>query len=81
MRRPEKTREEIADAFHVNKSEIDRLLGCGRPTAVKIFNSASDMDARELGANYFNRNTVRLTSVLKVAGISEQELKQKVQTA
>jgi hypothetical protein len=79
MTRLKKTREEIAESFHVNKSEIDRLFGCGRPTAVKIFNSASDIDARELGANYFNRSTVRLTSVLKVAGISEQELKQKVQ--
>lgn len=79
MTRLKKTREEIAGSFHVNRSEIDRLLGCGRPTAVKIFNSASDMDARELGANYFNHSTVRLTSVLKVAGISEQELKQKVQ--
>jgi len=79
MRRPEKTREEIAEAFHVNKSEIARLLGCGWPTAVKIFNSASDLDARELGANYFDHGTVRLTSVLKVTGISEQELKQKVQ--
>ena len=79
MTRLKKTREEIAESFHVNRSEIDRLLGCGRPTAVKIFDSASDIDARELGANYFNRSTVRLTSVLKVAGISEQELKQKVQ--
>lgn len=79
MARREKTRAEISNAFHVNKSEIDRLLGCGRPTALKIFNSASDMDAKELGANYFNHSTVRLTSVLKVAGISEQELKQKVQ--
>lgn len=79
MRRPEKTREEIAEAFHVNKSEIARLLGCGWPTAVKIFNSASDLDTRELGANYFDHGTVRLTSVLKVTGISEQELKQKVQ--
>lgn len=79
MTRLKKTREEIAGSFYVNKSGIDRLLGCGRLTAIKIFNSASDIDARELGANYFNRSTVRLTSVLKVAGISEQELKQKVQ--
>ena len=78
MARREKTRVEISNAFTVNKSEIDRLLECGRVTAEKIFNSASQTDLHELGANYFDRRKVRLTSVLKAAGISEQEMKAKV---
>ena len=77
-RRREKTRAEIAAAFYVNRSEIDRLLECGRVTAEKIFNSARLTDMHELGANYFDHNKVRLSSALKAAGISEQEMKAKV---
>lgn len=78
MPRREKTREEIANSFHVNRAEIARLLDCGMVTARKIFTSASERDAKELGANYFNPGKVRLTSVLKAAGISEEEMKAKV---
>ena len=47
-------------------------------TAEKIFNSARMADMHELGSNYFNHRTVRLTSVLKAAGISEEEMREKI---
>jgi hypothetical protein len=74
-----KTRFEISQSFHVNEAEVERLLECGRTTAGKIFDVARLTDMHELGANYFDHRKVRLTSVLKAAGISEREMKEKIQ--
>lgn len=79
MARRKKTRLEISQAFHVNEAEIERLLECGRASAVRIFISAQRTDKHELGDNYFNPRKVRLTSVLKAAGITEQEMREKIQ--
>lgn len=79
MAKRRKTRFEISQSFHVNETEVERLLECGRTTAEKIFNVARLADMRELGANYFDHRKVRLKTVLKAAGISEEEMKEKIQ--
>ena len=78
MAKRRKSRYEISRSFHVNQTEVERLLECGMTTAEKIFNSARMADMHELGSNYFNHRTVRLTSVLKAAGISEEEMREKI---
>lgn len=69
-----KTVEQLKKSLYLNKTEINRLFGCGKYAAEKCFNSAQKMDARELKDNYFNFSKVRMSSVLKVLGITEAEM-------
>lgn len=78
MSRRKKTIHEIATSFHVNLSEIARLFGCGAAMADKIFVKAKKIDYTELQENYLDSNKVRLTTVLKVMGISEEEFQRKI---
>ncbi len=78
MSRRKKTIHEIATSFHVNLSEISRLFGCGAAMANKIFVRARAIEWEELHENYLDSNKVRLTTVLKVMGISEEEFQRKI---
>lgn len=72
-----RTKHELARAFHIRQGEISTLFDCGRATAVKTFDKAQLIDMDELGGNYFDHTTVRLSSVLRVLGISEEEMLKK----
>lgn len=78
MSKKKKTIHEIATSFHVNLSEIARLFGCGAAMANKIFVRARAIEWEELHENYLDSNKVRLTTVLKVMGISEEEFQRKI---
>ena len=80
MSKRKKTVQEIASSFHVCVTEIGRLFGCGRVMADQIFDRARNIDRNELRENYLDEAKVRLTSVLRVMGISEEELRRKVPT-
>lgn len=69
-----RTRQEIARSFHVRQADIATLFECGRVTAVQTFDKAQQLDLKELGDNYIDKNKVRLTSVLRVFGITNEEL-------
>lgn len=77
MRR-QRAREELADSFYINQTEIARLFQCGRNMAMVTFGKAQEIDKQELRSNYFDYNIVRLSSVLEVLGISDSELRRKV---
>jgi hypothetical protein len=44
----------------------------------QIFDRARIIDRNELRENYLDESKVRLTSVLRVMGISEEELRRKI---
>ena len=77
MPRIRKTREEIANSFFVSVTEIERLFGCGHKMAANCFSMARKADMAEIKDPCFSENVVRLSTVLKILGISEKELKQK----
>ena len=74
MARIVKSTEDLKKSLYLNRTEINRLFGCGKVAAEKCFTKAQLMDARELKDNYFNYSKVRMSSVLKVLGITEAEL-------
>ena len=76
-RRP-KTREEIACSFYVNVSEICRLFELGRTAATRVYHKAQSIDEQELKDNCLAGTEVRLTSVLTVLGISDEEMNRKL---
>lgn len=76
MSRTIKTSEQLKKSLHLNKTEINRLFGCGKSAADKCFTAAQKIDAKELKDNYFNYSKVRMSSVLRVLGITEAEMKQ-----
>lgn len=73
-----KTVREIATSFHVNVCEISRLFRFGRVMADKTFDKARAIDIDELRENYMDYNKVRLSSVLRVLGITDEELWRKI---
>lgn len=73
-----KSNAELVDSFFLNCSEIQRLFEMGRISAGTVFDRAQEIDKRELGVNYFDYMKVRLSSVLRVLGIREDELRRKV---
>lgn len=75
---PKKSRAELANSFYVNRSDIASLLDISRSHAYRMFAEAQRTDRNELKQNYYNENNVRLSTVLRVAGISDEELKKKV---
>lgn len=81
MSKHTKTRAEIASSFYVNKSEICRMFGCGRIMSDKIFRSAQKIDIEELMHSYIDWNKVRMSSVLKVLGITDKEVKEKIKAS
>lgn len=78
MSRRTKTREEIACSFYVNVSEICRLFELGRTAATRVYHKAQSIDEQELKDNCLAGTEVRLTSVLRVIVITEEELRRKV---
>lgn len=74
-----KTAHEIAKSFFVRQGEIAILFGISRAMAVRAFNSAQEFDKKMLGENYLDNSLVRLSSVLLVLGISEEELLRKTE--
>lgn len=78
MAKKKKTIREIANSFHVNTTEIGKIFGCGTVMADKIFVKAKKVDYTELQDNYLDSNKVRLSTVLSVMGISEDEFRRKI---
>ena len=78
MSKRKKTVQEITTSFHVCSTEIGRLFECGRVMSDQIFDRARIIDRNELRENYLDESKVRLTSVLRVMGISEEELRRKI---
>jgi hypothetical protein len=78
MSRRTKTREEIACSFYVNVSEICRLFELGRTAATRVYHKAQSIDEQELKDNCLAGTEVRLTSVLTVLGISDEEMNRKL---
>ena len=78
MSRRAKTREEIACSFYVNVSEICRLFELGRTAATRVYHKAQSIDEQELKDNCLAGTEVRLTSVLTVLGISDEEMNRKL---
>lgn len=76
--RYKKTSEEIVKSFFVTKSEIQLLFGLTRKATAICFTRAQRLDVERLKANYFNYQTVRLKTVLEVLGLTEEELKEKI---
>ncbi len=78
MSRVRKSREEIANSFFVSVCEIERLFGCGHKMAMNCFSMARKTDLAEIKDPCFSEHVVRLSTVLKILGISEKELRQKI---
>lgn len=74
MARTVKTQEQLKKSLYLTKTEISRLFGCGNTAAGKCFDAAQRLDVHDLKDNYFNYSKVRMSSVLKVLGITVKEL-------
>ena len=74
MSRKKKTPMEIANGVYVNKSEIARLLGIAHVQGTKIFYRAQEIEILELRDNYIDTSKVRMTSVLKVLGLTREDI-------
>ena len=64
-----KTREEILAQQYLSKSDIHNLLIMPWATAVHVFQKAQELDDQELKYHIWDTR-VRLSSVLKVTGLS-----------
>jgi hypothetical protein len=69
-----KTDMELATALYTNKAGISRLLSMSHQNACGIFGKAQEIERAELGNNYIDRTKVRVSTVLRIAGISRDEL-------
>lgn len=65
---------ELATALYTNKAGISRLLGMSHQNACEIFENAQEIERAELGTNYIDWTKVRVSTVLRIAGISRDEL-------
>jgi hypothetical protein len=68
--------KELANSFFIRETEVGRLFGLNRSMAKEAFIKAQRLDLKEV--EIFDTYLVRLSSVLRVLGISERELKEKV---
>lgn len=76
MAKTVKSLEQLKKSLYLNKTEINRLFGCGKKSADKCFQAAQKIDCRELKDNYFDETKVRTSSVMRVLGITEAEKEQ-----
>lgn len=74
MSRKKKTPMEIAKGVYVNKSEIARLLGVAHATGSKIFNQVQEVETEELKDNYIDSTKVRTATLLKVLGLTREDI-------
>ena len=74
MSRKKKSLLEIANGVYVNKSEIARLLGVAHVRGAKIFNQAQKVEIAELKDNYIDRTKVRTATMLKVLGLTREDI-------
>lgn len=69
-----KTLEEIASQPLMSKADIRKLMHCGAAKAKEIFDLADIIDRAELRYRVFDYK-VRTSSVCRVIGLTEEELK------
>lgn len=81
MSRKKKTPMEIAKGVYVNKSEIARLLGVAHVQGAKIFDQVQKIEIAELNDNYIDRTKVRTASLLKVLGLTREDIINQASTA
>ena len=72
-----KTREEILAQQYLSKSDIHNLLIMPWATAVHVYQKAQELDAKELKYHIWDTR-VRLSSVLKVTGLSYNLLERQI---
>lgn len=71
-----KQREDLINEFYLNKMQISRLLGITPQKAKELYEQADVLDNVQLDYR-IEENKVRMKSVLKVAGISFEDLKKR----
>ena len=70
-----KTRQDLLSENYLNKKQIARLLSIPVPRARALYEKADEIDSQ---LRYrIEPNKVRMKTVLKIAGISFEELKKK----
>lgn len=73
-----RSREELITRTYLNQTEIGRLLCLHRDTAIRVYTIARRLDDEELGDMVIEPRKVRMTSVLKAAGISFETLRKQI---
>lgn len=71
-----KQREDLLKENYLNRKQISRLLGISVPKARVLYEKADEIDSQM--EFRVEDNKVRMRTVLKVAGISFEELKKRV---
>lgn len=73
-----KTREQLLRECFLNRSEIQRLYGFSQKKANKVFDMANAFDDDDLKEYRIDDRKVRLTTVLKITGVSYKTLERNV---
>lgn len=63
---------------YLNQTEVGRLLCLPRDTAIRIYKIARRLDDVELGGMVIEPRKVRMSTVLKVAGITFESLRKQI---
>lgn len=78
MSRRVRTFDEIATDFYIhNATEVQRFTGLSYQTSKSMFKLAYDLDKERLG-DYMTTNYVRRKTVMKLAGITDQDVIEKL---
>lgn len=73
-----RSREELLTLPYLKQSDISRLLCLPYSTASRVYKRARALDDEELGDMVIEPRKARMTSVLRVAGITFESLKKQV---
>lgn len=73
-----KTREQLLRECFLNRAEIQRLYGFSQKKANKVFDMANAFDDDDLKEYRIDDRKVRLTTVLKITGVSYKTLERNV---
>lgn len=70
--------EELMNSYYINIGQISQLFDVGLKTARKIFVLADQVDDAELKEYRVEENKVRTKTVLKIQGITYNDLKKRI---
>lgn len=65
---------EIANGMHITKRGIARLFEINYERSCTIFDKAQEIEIKELGSNYFDKRRVRTKTVLKLLGLTKEDV-------
>jgi len=73
MRKPQRSKEELYGALHLQEGEIKRLFSLTRDEAAEVYATARKKDAEELADRVLFNNKVRMSSVRWAMGITKAQ--------